>query len=84
LGQEQTLWLRLPCRGNALKNSLVQRALKINSADVPLHPADRPLNRFNTVELHPNALTNRRPFDKFYSAAFGGRIEDTDSKGPQP
>lgn len=58
----------------------MQGPLELHSTGVSLHPADGTLNRFESIELYPDTLPNRRPFYKFDFAAFGGSVEHPDLK----
>lgn len=55
-----------------------------HSADVPLHPADRPLKRFEAIELDPDTFLNRRPFNKLDLTSVCRTIEQTDAKWLKP
>ena len=80
MGGKRTLRVLLQCCREPLKNGLVQWAVELHSAGVPLHPADGALNRFEPIKFYPDTLSDRRPFYKFDFAALGGGIENSDAK----
>lgn len=53
----------------------MQGTLELDSADMPFHPADRPLDGFESIKFDPNALSDRRPLNELDLAARGRRIE---------
>lgn len=63
-----------------LEYRLVHGRFELDPADMPGNPPDLGLDPLQAVELHPDALAERGPLDKFDLAPLGREVEQADTE----